>query len=360
VEEHDERPRKARRGAAKELPTSTTIGHLILRGLFIAIAIGAGFYGWQLTKNELADPYIGVWVLSAAAGAVAITLLDVVYTKRFLKTIAAVVFGLLIGFLAAAFVGYVLDVALDPLKPSPEAMAATKLLLTLAFCYLGVSFVIQTKDDFRVVIPYVQFAREIRGPRPFVVDTSVIIDGRIADIAETNILKGGLVVPRYVLDELHSIADSADKLRRNRGRRGLDMLNRLRANPKIQVEIEETPLEPGESVDQKLVDLAKSLNGVLVTNDFNLNKVATLQGMDVVNINELAKALRPVVLPGEELSVRIVRPGEEAGQGVGYLEDGTMVVVEDGRDHIGQEVLLVVTSTLQTSAGRMLFGKLPK
>ena len=354
-----ERPRRATKADLGAEGVGARLAHMILRGLFVAIAIGAGVYGWRLTARP-GDPYLGLWILCAAAGAVAITLLDFFYTKKFLRVISAVIFGLVIGFLVAALVGYILDLALDPLQPRPEYLAAVKIMLTLGFCYLGMSFVLQTKDDFRVVIPYVQFAREMRGPRPFIMDTSVIIDGRIADVAETNIMKGGLIVPRYVLEELHNIADSADKLRRNRGRRGLDMLNRLRANPKVQVEIEETSLAPGESVDQKLVELAKSVNGVLVTNDFNLNKVATLQDMDVVNVNELAKALRPVVLPGEELSVRIVRPGEEAGQGVGYLEDGTMVVVEDGRDHIGQEIPIIVTSTLQTSAGRMLFGRLEK
>ena len=184
-------------------------------------------------------------------------------------------------------------------------------------------------------------------------DTSVIIDGRIADIAESRLIDSQLIVPRFVLQELQAIADSSDKLKRNRGRRGLDVLNRLQGNTKIDVAITETQvLEGGLDVDHQLVALARKLSAKVATNDYNLNKIAQLEGVDVININDLAGALRPVVLPGEVVVVKVIKPGEEMGQGIGYLEDGTMVVGEQCRDMMGQDVPLTVTSVLQTSAGQ--------
>ncbi len=191
-------------------------------------------------------------------------------------------------------------------------------------------------------------------------DTSVIIDGRIADIAQTKLFDAPLIVPRFVLNELQLVADSGDKIKRNRGRRGLDMLNKLQSSPAVEVKVDDTPppgVETNTEVDQKLIAFAKNCDGRLVTNDFNLNKVASLRGVDVININELANALKTVTLPGESMQVKILRPGEEATQGVGYLEDGTMVVVENANARIGQLVTFTVTSALQTSAGRMIFGK---
>lgn len=240
-------------------------------------------------------------------------------------------------------------------------VAMIKLLVGACTIYLCVSFVMQTKDDFRFIIPYVEFARQSRGTRPLLLDTSVIIDGRIADIADTRILTAPMVVPKFVLEELQNVADSADKLKRNRGRRGLDILNRLQGNVKIQIRIAEArvpAVEQATEVDQKLVALAQHMDGGIVTNDYNLNKVAQLRGVEVININDLANALKPVFLPGELLTVKIIKPGEESGQGIGYLDDGTMIVAEQARDHVGQDVSIMVTSVLQTSAGRMIFGKM--
>ena len=187
----------------------------------------------------------------------------------------------------------------------------------------------------------------------------MVIDGRIADVVETQVFDGQLVMPKFVISELQSIADSPDRLRRGRGRHRLDILNRLRTNPDIELVIYERDLPEfaGLSVDLKLVALAKHLQGKLVTNDYNLNKVAKLQGVIVINLNDLANSLKPVFLPGERIEVRVIKAGEEPGQGVGYLEDGTMVVIEGGRDRINQTVPVAVTSVLQTSAGRMVFGK---
>jgi len=191
----------------------------------------------------------------------------------------------------------------------------------------------------------------------------VIIDGRIADICDTRVIDTKLIVPRFVLQELQGIADSSDKLKRNRGRRGLDILKRMQSNTKIELQMHEGNVpevrEGGERirVDERLVILAKALGARVVTNDFNLNKIAQLQGVEVINLNEVANSLKTVALPGENLLVRVVKPGDQIGQGVGYLDDGTMVVIEQGRAYIGHEVSLVVTSVLQTPAGRMIFGR---
>jgi uncharacterized protein YacL len=239
---------------------------------------------------------------------------------------------------------------------------AVRILITVVCCYVTISTLLQTKDEFRFIIPYVEFSKQVKGGRPLLLDTSVIIDGRIADVCDTRLIDTKLLVPRFVLQELQAVADSSDKLKRNRGRRGLDILKRLQSNPKVDLQMHDgnvAELQTGERirVDERLVILAKAIGARVVTNDFNLNKIAQLQGVDVINLNELANALKTVALPGEILQVRLVKPGDQIGQGIGYLEDGTMVVVEQGRPHIGQEIPIVVTSVLQTPAGRMIFGR---
>lgn len=240
------------------------------------------------------------------------------------------------------------------------AISLAKVVMGIIICYYCVSFILQTKDDIRFVIPYVEFSRQVKGQRPLILDTSVIIDGRIADICETGVIDQTLVVPKFVLAELQAVADSKDKLKRARGRRGLDILHKMQTNENIDIQVTEVTLskgEAGESVDLKLLAVAKQLNGRVATNDYNLNKVAKLRGVTIININDLATALRPVVLPGEPMNVKVIKAGEEPGQGVGYLDDGTMVVVEQGRNRIGEVVQIAVTSVLQTSAGRMIFGR---
>jgi uncharacterized protein YacL len=191
----------------------------------------------------------------------------------------------------------------------------------------------------------------------FLVDTSAIIDGRIADISEAGFIQGSLVLPRFVLDELRHIADSADALRRNRGRRGLDILNRLQKESPVPIEITDNDYEDVQEVDSKLVKMASTLSCPIITNDFNLNRVAELEGVRVLNINQLANAVKSVVLPGEEMAIRVIQEGKEAGQGVGFLDDGTMVVVEGGKRHLNDEIEIVVTRVLQTVAGRMIFAQ---
>jgi uncharacterized protein YacL len=306
------------------------------------------------------DPEWLVWaVLVGVVGlALAIIGIDMAFRRKRIDTISAIYFGLLIGLLLT----YVVGIALTPLIESTETGEWTsqfRVLLGMVLSYTCISFLIQTKDDFRFIIPYVEFAKDVKGLKPFVMDTSAVIDGRIADVIETQMVDNPLIMPRFVLGELQNIADSSDKLRRSRGRRGLDILNRLRTTKQVDFHIHdrELPEMAGQEVDMKLVLLAKHLDGKLVTGDYNLNKVAKLHNVPVINLNDLSNALKPVFLPGERVDVRLVKPGEEDGQGIGYLDDGTMIVVEQGRPHLGKEVRIGVTSVLQTSAGRMIFGK---
>ena len=340
---------------------------IILRSIFLMVSIALGLF---IINSDLVSADNSEWVywavlLGTIFSAVLVVGLDVAIRRKQLDVISAVYFGLIVGL----FMAYVAFIALTPLFPTPEnskeerflddLRAAAQLALGLICCYACISLLMQTRHDFRFIIPYVEFSREVKGSKPCVLDTSVVIDGRIADVVETQIFDCQLIMPRFVIGELQAIADSSDRLRRSRGRRGLDILNRLRANANIDMEIfeRELPEFADQPVDLKLVILAKHLEGKLVTNDYNLNKVARLHGIHVVNLNDLANALKPVFLPGEHIEVRVVKPGEEPGQGVGYLEDGTMVVIESGREHVNQQVTIAVTSVLQTSAGRMVFGR---
>jgi uncharacterized protein YacL len=324
--------------------------------LVVAAGLAAQLAGSSLAARE--DFPLAPWAIfgGVMALAVAVVVIDVAARRKRLDTLSAVYFGLIVGL----FLTYVLRLALATFLPATSTMAKlVDPVLGITLCYTCISLLLQTKDDFRFVIPYVEFAKEVKGIKPYVFDTSVVIDGRIADVVETQILDNQLIMPRFVIAELQGIADSSDRLRRSRGRRGLDILNRLRANPAVDLQIydRELPEFAGQPVDIKLVLLAKHLDGKVVTNDYNLNKVCRLHGVGVINLNELANALKPTFLPGEHVEVRIVKTGEEPGQGVGYLDDGTMIVVEGGREHVGKLVRIGVTSVLQTSAGRMIFGR---
>lgn len=305
-------------------------------------------------------------VFSGMGVAAIVIAVDWLTPKKSLNALAGIFFGLLVGVLISWAMAPVMDMMNElyfHMETGGEALQTSKWIMGVCICYLVISLVIQTKDDVRFIIPYVEFSRQTKGLRPLVLDTSVIIDGRVADIAQTKLFDAPLIVPRFVLNELQLIADSADKIKRNRGRRGLDMLNKLQTSTVVEVLIDDTPppgVDSKADVDHKLVAFSKNCDGRLVTNDYNLNKVAQLRGVDVININDLANALKTVVLPGEQMQIKIIRPGEEAQQGIGYLDDGTMVVVEEGRNKIGETVGISVTSALQTSAGKMIFGKLEK
>ena len=344
---------------------STSIILWILRGAFVAILIGSATYAlfYFDTKDQFG---LGLAVFAVLlAISLGVIAADILVRNKQITTISAVYFGLLMGFL----LGSLFWTALEPLvsylfkRDFPELVETARVLVTVICCYLSVSTLLQTKDEFRFIIPYVEFSKQVKGGKPLVLDTSVIIDGRIADICDTRFIDTKLIVPRFVLQELQSIADSSDKLKRNRGRRGLDMLKRMQNNPKVELQMHEanlSELREVHKVDERLVVLAKVLGARVVTNDYNLNKIAQLQGVEVINLNELANALKSVALPGESLTLRLVKQGDQFGQGVGYLEDGTMVVVEQGRSYIGQDVSITVTSVLQTPAGRMIFGRIDR
>ncbi len=289
-----------------------------------------------------------------------VLLVDVLIPRKRVEIASSIYIGLLIGVLLA----YLFNLALRPLFGMSELFGSegaafqggVTLMSLLILPYLCISFLLQTKDDFRFVIPYVEFSRELKGGRPMILDSSALIDGRIADVVDTHMVDATLVVPQFILQEVQDIADSHDKVRRSRGRRGLDVLKKLQSDPAVEVRIVESdPAVKGKSVDQKLIEISKQQNGRLVTNDLNLNKLAGVQGVAVVNLNDVANALKPRFIPGEHVRIRIIKEGEGQGQGVGYLDDGTMVVVEQGSRDIGQEIDTVVTSVLQNSAGRMLF-----
>ncbi len=357
---------------------------IILRGVFVVLVTAVAMLyilGAQAGLQASVTKVVLMLVLTLGVSAFVIAT-DVLTPRKKLSAMSGVFLGLVSGLLTAYALSFVVDligvVALpdvstptkdltpDELKSLTEAqqhvlamrqlLEGVKVFIGLITCYIGISLVLQTKDDFRFVIPYVEFAKQVRGNRPTLLDTSVIIDGRILEVVATNILQGAVIVPRFVLNELQTIADSGDKLKRAKGRRGLDILQKLQNTKAIDVTIDESDPE-GTGVDQKLVLVAQEMKARLMTTDFNLKKVAELRGVEVINLNDLTNALRPVVLPGERMRVRIQKPGEGPTQGVGYLEDGTMVVVENARNRVGDEIEISVTSHYQTSAGRMIFGQ---
>ncbi|PAB57544.1 PIN/TRAM domain-containing protein [Anaeromicrobium sediminis] len=270
-------------------------------------------------------------------------------------------FGLILGLFIAYLIGSLLTKI-----PIPFLGTALSFVVYIFLGYLGISIATKKKDELGNIasaikkIPSAKEKTQTKKPEgasPKILDTSVIIDGRIADITQTGFIEGPLVIPEFVLEELRHIADSSDSLKRTRGRRGLDILNKIQKEIKAEVVITDKDFDEVSEVDIKLLRLAQFMSGKVVTNDYNLNKVAELQGVPVLNINELANALKPVVLPGEEMVVHVIKEGKESGQGVAYLDDGTMIVVEGGRKHIGQTMGVLVTSVLQTAAGRMIFAK---
>lgn len=335
----------------------------VLRAMFVITFMIVGLNYAEQVFRDL-QPFQPEAILIVSLGIALLVIgLDVFIPQKSLLAISGVFFGLVVGMLVTYGTSLILNLFVEAYElPANTALMSTlKVAIGLIACYLSISFILQTKDDVRFVIPYVEFVKQRKGSHPLILDTSVIIDGRIADVLETWQVDAPVVIPRFVLEELQMIADSGDRLKRNRGRRGLDIVNKLQHIATLEVQFQDirmTREEAAEPVDQQLVNLAQKIDGRIVTNDYNLNKVARIRGVGVLNINDLAKALKPQFLPGESMAVKIIKPGEEPGQGVGYLEDGTMVVVEAARDKIGETIPVLVTSALQTSAGRMVFGRI--
>jgi uncharacterized protein YacL len=337
-------------GPNQTAPTTSTV-IVVARLVFVTLV---GYGGFLLGESVEAGAPWFVWVLGGVVAGVAVIALEQTARRVSMSRLFVAALGAVGGVLLAQLVASALIVFL----PAIDSRAGRG-FLSLLLAYIGVVFVLRREEELggltRIMFPGPPRPRE-QGYK--VLDTSVIIDGRIADVAAVGFLDGTLLVPPYVLRELQQIADSADPLKRNRGRRGLDVLQRLQRLPDLRTELHDLDFPHIREVDRRLIETARAVSGAIVTNDYNLNKVAELHGVRVLNLNELASALRPVVLPGEVLRVHVLREGKEAGQGVAYLDDGTMVVVEQGRRHIGQTVGVMVNTVLQTAAGRMIFTRL--
>ncbi len=274
-----------------------------------------------------------------------------------LRAFSATTFGLLLG----TGVALLIDRSGLFENAADNVRWLIRLGLFLSFGYIGIVLAMRSnKEDFSLIIPYVRFAPRNKADNLLLLDTSVIIDGRIADLIEANFLEGMIIVPRFVLRELQQVADATDPIKRARGRRGLEMLNRIQRNQTNEVRIHDGDFPDETGVDAKLVRLARNLTAKLLTNDYNLSRLAGLQNVSCVNVHELSKALKSVILPGEMLNLRLVREGKDKGQGIGYLPDGTMVVVNNGQPHIGQQIEVQVLSQVQTGAGVIVFAEVSK
>jgi uncharacterized protein YacL len=349
------------------------MGDILMRRYLIRASIAVSLAAVGALILGLTGLKPGTSVIIGFLLAVATFGLQIGAEKFSLKAFSVLMIGLVIGvimsFLVRAILGGLPDTVFGGKTDTPEeAKEAARVadryvnwawgISLILFTYFGIIVANRGASQFNMFTPEERASSTGKGPYRIVVDTSVIIDGRLADIGATGFIEGQLIIPRFVLKELQTIADSSDHLKRARGRRGLDMLNRIQKDPNIDVVISEEDFPRVREVDAKLIQLAKKLEAKIFTNDYNLNKLAEFQQVRVLNINDLSNALKPVILPGEVMTVRIVREGKEPGQGVAYLDDGTMVVINDGKDRIGQKLDVGVTSVLQKPAGRMIFAEI--
>ncbi|PYS24952.1 MAG: PIN domain nuclease [Acidobacteria bacterium] len=322
---------------------------VLLRVIFTAVLVAAGAWLQPVQNKPWTSAGVGALV------AVSIILFELRIRQATLKTLIGAAVGSILGIIGAFLIGELI-MRQESLKHEVRTFVTLGLVFFMAYVGLMVG---GAKGDYLDLSALGGIFSDKAARRDLkILDTSVIIDGRIADVAETGFLTGTLIIPQFILRELQQVADSPDSSKRQRGRRGLDMLNRLQNNSSLDIQIVETDFPSVREVDLKLIELGKQIEAVIVTNDFNLNKVAQLRGVNVLNINELANALKPVVLPGEAMRVFILKEGKEYNQGVAYLDDGTMVVVDNARRLIGKNADIAVTSVLQTTAGKMIFGRI--
>jgi uncharacterized protein YacL len=324
-----------------------------IRILFLSLCILAGYALSQMQPDWVTRGYLGM-VIGFGFGGLLIAV-DEMLKGFSLRAFSSTTFGLLLGTLVALLIDH--SGLFEFETPDDRSRWLIRLGLFLGFGYIGMILAMRSnKEDFSLIIPYVRFSPQNKPDNLLLLDTSVIIDGRIADLIETRLLDGLIIVPRFVLRELQQIADSGDAIKRARGRRGLEMLNRIQRNGNIEVRIHDGDFPDEKEVDSKLVRLARNLNARLFTNDYNLGKIAALQKVNCVNLHEVSKCLKVILLPGEMLQLKIVREGKDKGQGIGYLPDGTMVVVNNGQPHLGQQVEAEVQTLLQTGAGIIVFA----
>ncbi len=321
---------------------------LFIRTFFLLISAFVGSYLGSINNAVIAGAWFG-----AGAGLVLI-LLELSLRRVSVRGLSSMVFGLLLGMVMAKLIA---DIML--LLPLGEAMQSImRAVLTIVFSYLGAVMALRGKDEFSVIIPYVRFRRQELSEQVIILDTSAIIDGRVWDIYKTNFITGRLVVPRFVLQELQNLADSNDELKRQRGRRGVEILRNMQKDAALDVRIHEDDISGVTEVDAKLVRLAKIMEARIFTTDYNLSRIAAIQGVVTINVNDLLNAIKPSIFIGEEMDVRLVKEGKEPDQGLAYTEDGTMIVVAGGRALVGKKVRVMVTSILPTQGGRIIFTRL--
>jgi uncharacterized protein YacL len=327
-----------------------------IRILFLGLCITGGFAVSQVRPEFVGEQHSALIGMAIGFGFGGLMIAADEMLKSFsLRAFSAITFGLLLGTAVS------LLIANSGLFENADDKQRwlIRLGLFLSFSYIGIILAVRSnKEDFSLIIPYVRFSPQNKPDNLLLLDTSVIIDGRIADLIEAHFLEGLIVVPRFVLKEIQQISDSADPIKRARGRRGLEMLNRIQRNTSMEVRIHDGDFPDEKEVDAKLVRLARNLNARLYTNDYNLAKVAELQKVSCLNLHEVAKCLKVILLPGEMLQLKIVREGKDKGQGIGYMPDGTMVVITNGQPHIGQQAEVMVQSLLQTGAGIIVFAEL--
>lgn len=320
---------------------------LFIRVFFLVLSSAAGYLIGNIYQQELPGLLIGL--LSGSF----LVMIEIMLKRVSVRGLSSVVCGLLFGIIMSKLVADIL--ALLPLGVAFHS--SLRVVLTLVFSYLGAVIALRGKDEFNLIIPYVRFRRTDLKEGVVLLDTSAIIDGRVSDICRSHFLAGRLVVPRFVLHELQRLADSQDDLKRQRGRRGLEILRNMQKDSALDIRVHDDDLPGEREVDLKLVKLAKIMEARLCTLDFNLSRMAAIQGVDVLNVNDLISSVRPVVFSGEVIELHVSKEGKEETQGVGYLEDGTMVVVTDGRRYIGRKIKVAISSVLQTQAGRMIFAR---
>ncbi len=319
-----------------------------IRVLFIIAGGVCGYYIGDITFQ----PYYGL--AYGCLGSLIVIFIEMRLQRVSVRGLSSVVFGVLLGIIMAKLISKVLSLV----TPDPYMLSIFELLLTLIFSYFGAVMALRGKDEFNIIIPYIRFKRQNINEAIILLDTSAIIDGRIEDVYLTHFVQGRLIVARSVLEELQKLADSENEIKRQRGRRGLEMVSKMQHNPKVDLHLHEDDSLPNQGVDLKLISLAKLMEAGICTVDYNLGRIASLQGIDILNVNDLAQAVKPIVFSGDVLDIKLVKEGKENHQTIGYLDDGTMVVVSDSRQLMGQSAKIVITSILQTQAGKMIFAKL--
>ena len=349
---------------ARQQRQSERLMLLVLRLLFLVLLVTVTVLTLTSQGQSVNDfrwpTFVGLLLATTAIGTI-VVVVDAMTPNKRLSSVVGIYLGICFGLIGAVALGGLIDVVASAweLQEGPPLLylGLAKVVIGIVLCYLSVSVVLTTKDDFRLVLPYVEFARQVRGIRPMLMDTSTLIDGRIDDLGHAGFIDAPLIVPQFVIDELQSLADSSDKTKRARGRRGLDLVAKLQQNPYLDLTIDD-PQVDGLSVDAMLVELARRQDMRILTTDTNLKKVAQINGITVLNVNDLAATLKAAVTPGSIMPLELIKTGENPEQAVGYMPDGTMVVVQDAAEHVGATREVVVTNTLQTAAGRMVFAKI--